>query len=102
MKLITGGDAILFTYELPLLEYELNFRQGVFESRLAAGDGISEAADAARRRALDYGEVPGPVRDQVAKLVAEAAEYWQLTVELVKRAAKSPQIATAFYKSMMA
>jgi hypothetical protein len=81
---------------------ELNFRQGVFESRLAAGDGISEAADAARRSALDYGEVPGPVRDQVAKLVAEAAEYWQLTVELVKRAAKSPQIATAYYKSMMA
>ena len=29
MKLITGGDAILFTYELPLLEYELNFRQDI-------------------------------------------------------------------------
>ena len=81
---------------------EFNFRQGVFESRLAAGDGISEAADAARRSALDYGEVPGPVRDQVARFVAEAAEYWQLTVELVRRARQSPQLATVYYKTMMA
>jgi hypothetical protein len=80
---------------------EFNFRQGVFESRLAAGDGISEAADAARRSALDYGEVPGPVREQVGRFVAEAAEYWQLTVELVRRAAQNPQAATVFYKSMM-
>ncbi|MCP4710362.1 MAG: hypothetical protein GY869_17200, partial [Planctomycetes bacterium] len=29
MELITGGDAILFTYELPLFEYELAFKQGI-------------------------------------------------------------------------
>ena len=35
MKLITGGDAIIFTYEMPLLEYELNFNQTI--ATLTAG-----------------------------------------------------------------
>ena len=29
MKLITGGDATLFTYEMPLLEYSMQFRQQI-------------------------------------------------------------------------
>ncbi len=38
MKLITGGDAILFTYELPYLEYELTFRQGI--ATITAGPAV--------------------------------------------------------------
>jgi hypothetical protein len=38
MKLITGGDAILFTYEMPLLEYELTFRQGI--ATITAGPAV--------------------------------------------------------------
>ena len=29
MKLLSGGDAILFTYEMPLLEYTLKFKQDI-------------------------------------------------------------------------
>ncbi len=38
MKLITGGDAILFTYEMPYLEYELNFRQSI--ATITAGPAV--------------------------------------------------------------
>jgi len=38
MKLITGGDATLFTYELPYLEYELKFRQGI--ATITAGPAV--------------------------------------------------------------
>ncbi|MEM4406491.1 MAG: calcium-binding protein, partial [Candidatus Methanomethylicaceae archaeon] len=38
MKLITGGDATLFTYELPYLEYELTFRQGI--ATITAGPAV--------------------------------------------------------------
>ena len=38
MKLITGGDAILFTYELPLFEYTLNFKQDI--ATITAGPAV--------------------------------------------------------------
>lgn len=81
---------------------EVSFRQAVFESRLAAGDTVSQAADAARKSALDYGEVPGPVRDWVGRYVADAAQYWQMTVALAAAAKRSPGAARVFYKAQMA
>lgn len=81
---------------------ELSFRQAVFESRLAAGDTVSQAADAARKSALDYAEVPGPVRDWVGRYVADAAQYWQMTVALASVAKRSPEAARVFYKAQMA
>jgi hypothetical protein len=81
---------------------ELSFRQAVFESRLAAGDTASQAADAARKSALDYAEVPGPVRDWVGRYVADAAQYWQMTVALASVAKRSPEAARVFYKAQMA
>jgi hypothetical protein len=81
---------------------ELSFRQAVFESRLAAGDTVSQAADAARKSALDYAEVPGPVRDWVGRYVADAAQYWQMTVALASVAKRSPGAARVFYKAQMA
>ncbi|KPK77232.1 MAG: hypothetical protein AMJ79_03940, partial [Phycisphaerae bacterium SM23_30] len=38
MKLMTGGNAILFTYELPFLEYELGFKQGI--ATITAGPAV--------------------------------------------------------------
>jgi hypothetical protein len=81
---------------------EVSFRQAVFESRLVAGDTIPEAAEAARRSALDYAEVPGPVRDWVGRYVADAAQRWQLTVELARLARDNPAAARLFYKGVVA
>jgi hypothetical protein len=77
---------------------EVSFRQAVFEARLASGDTIPEAAEAARRSALDYSEVPGPVRDWVGRYVADAAQRWQLTVELARLIRDNPAAARIFYK----
>lgn len=81
---------------------EVSFRQAVFESRLVAGDTIPEAAEAARRSALDYAEVPGPVRDWVGRYVADAAQRWQLTVELARLVRDNPAAARLFYKGVVA
>ena len=81
---------------------EVSFRRGVFEARLVEGDTVSQAAEAARRSALDYSEVPGPVRDFVGRFIADAAQNWQLTVELVRLARSNPKAATVFYKSLQA
>jgi hypothetical protein len=81
---------------------EVSFRQATFESRLAGGASIPEAAEAARRSALDYSEVPGPVRDWVARYVADAAQRWQLIVELARLARENPAAARVFYKGVVA
>jgi hypothetical protein len=81
---------------------EVSFRQAVFEARLASGDTIPEAAEAARRSALDYSEVPGPVRDWVGRYVADAAQRWQLIVELARLARENPAAARIYYKGVVA
>jgi hypothetical protein len=78
---------------------EASLRRGVFEARLADGDTVSQAAEAARRSALDYSQVPGPVRDVLGRFIASAAQNWQLTVELARLAKENPAAARVFYKS---
>lgn len=80
---------------------EVSFRQAVFEVKLAEGASVSEAADAARKSALDYSEVPGPIRDFVGRYVADAAQYWQLTAEFAFLLKRAPEMARSFYKANM-
>jgi hypothetical protein len=80
---------------------EINFRTAVFETRLIEGDSVAEAAEAARRSALDYGKAPEFVRDTIGRAVASAASTYQFASELAKFAAEQPAAARVFYKTVV-
>lgn len=78
---------------------ELGFRRAVFESRLVAGDSITDAAAAARRSVLDYSASPDWVRNFVGRYVADASGQFQMAVELLRYAKDNTGAARVFAKS---
>ena len=79
---------------------ELSFRQATFESKLIEGLGPNDAAEAARRAALDYGRAPALVRDRLGAVFAEASATYALAAELVQLARTNPDAARIAYKSL--
>ena len=79
---------------------ELSFRQATFESKLIEGLSPNDAAEAARRAALDYGQAPALVRDRLGAVFAEASATYALAAELVQLARTNPDAARIAYKSL--
>lgn len=80
---------------------EISFRQAVFETRLIEGDSVAEAAEAARRSALDYGKAPAFVRDTIGRALADATTQYQFAAELAQLSRQAPEAARAFYKTVV-
>jgi hypothetical protein len=77
-----------------------SWRQGLFEARLLAGDDPATAARRAREAALDYDQVPGPVRERIASLVQGASTAWQTMTELAVAGARSPRALNGYLKAL--
>ncbi len=79
---------------------ERSFRQSVFETRLASGDTVLEAADAARRSLFDYDEVPGVVQDKLGKFFQGAATTYKLGTAAALAAMRNPKAINGYAKLM--
>jgi hypothetical protein len=77
-----------------------SWRQGLFEARLLAGDDPATAARRAREAALDFDQVPGPVRERIASVVQGASTAWQTMTELAILGAKSPRALNGYLKAL--
>ncbi len=79
---------------------ERSFRQSVFETRLASGDTVQEAADAARRSLFDFDEVPGAVQNYIGKIFQGAATTYKLGTAATLAAMRNPKAINGYAKLM--
>jgi hypothetical protein len=77
-----------------------SFRQGAFESRIAAGDSVEEAAKAARDILFDYDEVPGIIRERLGGVFQGAGTLYKLTTATVIAGLENPRAIAGYLRAL--
>ncbi len=108
-RLGTRGDKLLDTLNPVTKTFwirtaeamERSFRTGVFEARLAMGDTVRAAGEAARKSLFDYDEVPELLRAGVLPQIFQgAAGSYKITSEMALLALKNPRAMGKYMRAL--